>query len=110
MDSSLDLVPGRLKAAHCSWGVLEEGRSRMGEMQRLHSLRHQACVCVCVCPVSSLYMHVAPALQSLRTAPGGSWSKDVPVWEKCRDYIHCDIRPACVCVCVLCRHYICTCV
>ena len=53
-DGSLDLVPGRLKAAHCSWGVLEEEQSRMGEMQRLHSLRPQACVC----PVSPLYMHV----------------------------------------------------
>src|SRR4029434_1297163 len=31
MDSSLHLVPGRLQAAHCSWGVLEEGRSRMGK-------------------------------------------------------------------------------
>src|SRR4029434_3600137 len=30
----LDLVPGRLKAAHCSWGVLEEGRSRMGKSRK----------------------------------------------------------------------------
>ena len=34
MDSSLDLVPGRLQAAHCSWGVLEEGQSRMGKGRR----------------------------------------------------------------------------
>src|SRR4029434_3772215 len=49
-----------LQAAHCSWGVLEEGRSRMGKKQKLNSLRSQAypCVCVCVCPVSPPYMHV----------------------------------------------------
>src|SRR4029434_2836464 len=34
MDGSLHLVPGRLKAAHCSWGVLEEGRSRMGKSRK----------------------------------------------------------------------------
>src|SRR4029434_10161034 len=48
MDSSLDLVPGRLQAAHCSWGVLEEGQSRMGKRQKINSPRPQACVCVCV--------------------------------------------------------------
>src|SRR4029434_5461811 len=51
MDSSLHLVPGCLQAAHCSWGVLEEGQSRMGEKQRKNSPRTQACACawVCVC-------------------------------------------------------------
>src|SRR4029434_11197212 len=51
MDSSLHLVPGRCKAAHCSWGVLEEGRSRMGKKQKINSPRPHAClrVCVCVC-------------------------------------------------------------
>src|SRR4029434_3852715 len=51
MDSSLHLVPGRLQSAHCSWEVLEEGRSRMGKRQRIispYSLR-SVCVCVCVC-------------------------------------------------------------
>src|SRR4029434_1956366 len=49
MDSSLDLVPGRLQAAHCSWGVLEEGQSRMGKGRRqIHSDLRLTCVCVCV--------------------------------------------------------------
>src|SRR4029434_1270961 len=38
-----------LQAAHCSWGALEEGRSRMGKKQKINSDRPQACVCVCVC-------------------------------------------------------------
>ena len=45
---TVHLVPGRLQAAHCSWEVLEEGRSRMGKRQRINSPRPQACVCVCV--------------------------------------------------------------
>src|SRR4029434_3324285 len=48
MDSSLHLVPGRCKAAHCSWEVLEEGRSRIGKTQRINSPRPQACVRLCV--------------------------------------------------------------
>src|SRR4029434_1164582 len=31
---TVHLVPGRLQAAHCSWGVLEEGQSRMGKGRR----------------------------------------------------------------------------
>src|SRR4029434_677244 len=31
---TVHLVPGRLQAAHCSWGVLEEGRSRMGKSRK----------------------------------------------------------------------------
>src|SRR4029434_11050612 len=42
--------------------------------------------------------------EKLPTAPGGSWRKDSPVWVKGRDYIHSDLRPACVCV--LCRLHI----
>src|SRR4029434_5645707 len=61
MDSLLHLVPGRCKAAHCSWGVLEEGQSRMGKSKK-----------------------------NKFTATSG--------------------LPACVCVCVLCRLHICTCV
>ena len=46
-DGSLHLVPGRLKAAHCSWGP--GGRTvRDGKMQSVNSQRPQACVCVCV--------------------------------------------------------------
>src|SRR4029434_10552513 len=48
MDSSLHLVPGRLQAAHCSWGVLAEGRSRMGKKQKINSPRPQAYLRVCV--------------------------------------------------------------
>src|SRR4029434_3097377 len=47
-DSSLHLVPGRLKAAHCSWGP--GGRTvQDGKMQSRNSQQPQACVCVCVC-------------------------------------------------------------
>src|SRR4029434_8265920 len=54
MDSSLDLVPGRLQAAHSSWGVLEEGQSRMGKGRKsihrdLRPTCVRVCVCVCVC-------------------------------------------------------------
>src|SRR4029434_1344932 len=59
MDSSLHLVPGPCKAAHCSWGVLEEGRSRMGKKQKINSPRPQACVCLCVCVLCRLHkIHV----------------------------------------------------
>src|SRR4029434_4074964 len=58
MDSSLHLVPGRSQAAHCSWGVLEEGRSRMGKKQKINSQRPQAYlrVCVCVCVLCRLHI------------------------------------------------------
>src|SRR4029434_1258475 len=50
--------PRALQAAHCSWAVLEEGRSRMGKKQKINSPRPQAYLRVCVCPVSPPYMHV----------------------------------------------------
>src|SRR4029434_9280781 len=40
----------------------------------------------------------SPGAEKLPTAPGGSWRKDVPVWEKSRVRIHGDLKPACVCV------------
>ena len=59
MDSSLHLVPGRLKAAHCSWGVLVEGRSRMGKRrEQIHSDLRPACACVYVSCVASIYARV----------------------------------------------------
>src|SRR4029434_8341583 len=57
MDSSLHLVPGRCKAAHCSWGVLEEGRSRMGKSRKeIHRDLRLTCVCVCVCVLCRLHI------------------------------------------------------
>ena len=47
-DGSLDLVPGRLKRLPTAPGVLEEGQSRMGKMQRKISLRPCVSLCVCV--------------------------------------------------------------
>ena len=44
----------------------------------------------------------SPGAEKLPTAPGGSWRKDVPGWEKSRARIHGDLRPACACVCVVC--------
>ena len=47
--------PSAIKAPHCSWGVLEEGRSGMGEMQSVHFTATSGVrvfVFVCVCPVS----------------------------------------------------------
>src|SRR4029434_4740069 len=58
MDSSLHLVPGRLQAAHCSWGVLGGGTFQDGKRQRINLPQPQACVCVRVCPVSPTYIHV----------------------------------------------------
>src|SRR4029434_3714949 len=52
------LGPGQLQAAHCSWGVLEEGRSRIGKKQKINSPRPQAYLRVCVGPVSPPFMHV----------------------------------------------------
>src|SRR4029434_3917016 len=51
------LGPRALQAAHCSWGVLEEGQSRMGK-SRHYIHRDLRLTCVCVCPVSPPYMHV----------------------------------------------------
>src|SRR4029434_3661340 len=39
----------------------------------------------------------SPGAEKLPTAPGGSWRKDVPGWEKSRARIHGHLRPACVC-------------
>src|SRR4029434_7840287 len=56
-DGSLHLVPGRLKAANCSWGVLGGRTVRDGKTQSVNSQRPQACVFVCVCVscVASIY-------------------------------------------------------
>src|SRR4029434_9662994 len=40
-------VPGRLQAAHCSWGG--GGTVQDGKRQKINPPRPQACVCVCVC-------------------------------------------------------------
>ena len=71
-DSSLHLVPGRLQAAHCSWGVLEEGRSRMGKKAEnkftaTSSLR--VCVCVCVSCVASIYARVCSSVSCVPLKP-----------------------------------------
>ena len=40
----------------------------------------------------------------------GSWRKDSPGWEKAETKFTNDLRPACACVCVLCRLHVFTCV
>src|SRR4029434_9299690 len=40
----------------------------------------------------------SPGAYKLPTAPGRSWRKDIPGWEKSRARIHGDLRPTCVCV------------
>src|SRR4029434_3963156 len=55
------LGPRALQDAHCSWGVLEEGRSSMGKKQKINSPRPQAYLRVCVCPVSPPCIHVCVA-------------------------------------------------
>src|SRR4029434_2443905 len=56
-------------------------------------------------------LHLVPGRFKLPTAPGGSWRKDVPGWEKAENkFTATSGLPACVCVCVLCRLHICTCV
>src|SRR4029434_1034769 len=58
---------------------------------------------------SSLYL--VPGRFKLPTAPGGSLRKDGPGWEKAENkFTATSGLPACVCVCVLCRLHICTCV
>ena len=61
-DGSLELVYGRLKAAHCSWGP--GGPSRMGKMQR-KEIHADLGVCVLcrhlkmhVCVVSALFVTI----------------------------------------------------
>src|SRR4029434_5966736 len=61
------LSPRAPKGCPLLLGVLEEGQSRMGEMQRLISLRPQACVCLCVCPVSTpIYARVCHCVSFVR--------------------------------------------
>src|SRR4029434_8247126 len=53
----------------------------------------------------------SPGAAKLPTAPGGSLRKDGPGWEKAETkFTATSGLPACVCVCVLCRLHICTCV
>ena len=57
----------------------------------------------------------SPGAEKLPTAPGGSWRKDSPGWEKAeREFtatsgLRVRVRVR-VCVCVLCRLHISTCV
>ena len=57
-DGSLHLVPGRLKAAHCSWGpggrTVQDGKKQRLNSQTTSGLR----VCVCVSCVASMYSRV----------------------------------------------------
>src|SRR4029434_10867294 len=53
----------------------------------------------------------SPGAAKLPTAPGGSWRRDVPGWEKAENKFTATsgLRVR-VCVCVLCRLHIFTCV
>src|SRR4029434_3564354 len=51
------LGPRALQAAHCSWGVLEEGQSRMGKSRKYNSPRPQAYLRVCVCVLCRLHIY-----------------------------------------------------
>src|SRR4029434_879640 len=56
-------------------------------------------------------LHLVPGRYKLPTAPGGSLRKDGPGWEKAENkFTATSGLLACVCVCVLCRLHICTCV
>src|SRR4029434_9887034 len=58
-------------------------------------------------------LHLVPGRYKLPTAPGGSLRKDSPGWEKAETkFTAISSLPACgcVCVCVLCRLHIYTCV
>src|SRR4029434_10740384 len=60
-DGSLHLVPGHLKAAHCSWGP--GGRTvRDGKMQSVNSQRAHACVSC----VASIYPRVCCSVSLVR--------------------------------------------
>ena len=48
----------------------------------------------------------SPGAEKLPTAPGGSWRRDDPGWVKSREWIHSDLRPACVFVCPVSPTYI----
>src|SRR4029434_1532625 len=86
MDGSLDLVPGRLKAAHCSWGPVC--------VCVCVGVGVRACVCVCdLCGVW-VYSGVCDECCPLHLC---SWRKDSPGWDKCIRLCVC----VCVCVCVL---------
>src|SRR4029434_8180626 len=55
----------------------------------------------------------SPGPRALKSCPLllGSWRKDSPGWEKAENkFTVTSGLPACVCVCVLCRLHICTCV
>src|SRR4029434_306066 len=54
-------------------------------------------------------LHLVPGRYELPTAPGGSLRKDGPGWEKAENKftVTSGLR---VCLCVLCRLHICTCV
>ena len=60
-DGSLDLVPGRLKPAHCSWLPWRKDSPGWENAEEKFTAT-SACVCVCVCPVSLPKMHVCVAV------------------------------------------------
>src|SRR4029434_10825605 len=58
MDSSLHLVLGRCKAAHCSWGSLRKDGPgwEKAETKFTATSGLPACVCVCVCVMCRLHI------------------------------------------------------
>src|SRR4029434_4603067 len=76
----------------------------------------------------TVHLTWSPGAYKLPTAPGGSWRKDSPGWEKAEDkllrrqacvcvcpvsppYIHVCVLVCCVCVCVcVCFMCVCACV
>ena len=59
----------------------------------------------------TVYFTWSPGATSRPLLLGGSLRKDSPGWEKAENkFIATSGLPACVCVCVLCRLHICTCV
>ena len=57
-DVSLHLVPGRLKAAHCSWDTggrtVQDVRNAESKFTATSGLRVCVCVCVCVSCVATI--------------------------------------------------------
>ena len=88
----------------CSQGVSSTKNPNRKNMQNNRTHVHPW-------PKMDSSLHLVPGRYKLPTAPGGSLRKDGPGWEKAENkFTATSGLPACVCVCVLCRLHICTCV
>src|SRR4029434_7036737 len=103
-------VPGRLQAAHCSWGGGETLHD--GKREKINPPRPQACVCVCVCVscVASINLRVCSSVSCVPLKKPDKGLKKDRSRVSMLSSLHVFSVGQCVCVCVcvcVCKKFVC---